>query len=1012
MSKGIKSLAKNLQGMGRGGDKILAHIMPEEAAMLKRMGGSGTINPHTGLLEFSKQIQGTPLYDPRNKDVHPDLKIRQPIEGTSERMSAMRVDAPVRWASAPNHPSAHLAYITDAEAALLRKADLHGSNIGEEDHVGPAGIPSYQGGGIGEGGGAFGSTTGAGTSGPASDPNGTANTGYSNTGGGGGGGGGGGITSGGGSGIGSIYSGGGGGGSFDLNGPVIGTQPMSIGGTGMGLAGSNASFDTSGVVSYMGGNGNDIGWASQNGFVAPAYTVTPLPQQPQSDMFGVPTLVANAMQSMGTFFGSTVPQMASAAWSAMPSLSIPPSETNTRFNVQPQTVQSEPFGAGIPQSEVDKANAAGFLAGNFSDQNAYALGLTGDAPVPQLSVADASQAETPVIGSTTDKPYISELAESMPSWMSSNEPLFDQAAFDKEMADFRTDVHQQLNGPSSDYLGSESDRAPTYVTASSPFLGSPSPVVMGQGLDLGNQIVGNPLFSDVSVTNPTYSVDVPEMMSLARSYEKSPFGISLASDRTIYDRAIPSLSEYGATFTPDTEGVDMSQDKDFVPQTGIASIPTSSFLNPENKQFFEHFGPSLTQLTPETYQTQWGSSTMGASPYVQSEAQPQTFGSMYGLSVLDTLNADFEQQSQPTARGVADLEEPATRGITIPAQQLPPSTPNPYQQLQPGQVPLYGEAIPYSGPKGALPMTQEQRWTGGGLFSDLEGLYGLPSGYLGKTYGIESGYGENMGSPDRAYGPFQFMPDTARDFGLISDGVDQRADLIQSADAAARLASVNASILRDSLDREPTAGELYLAHQQGATTAVNLLSFPQSPAFDILLQSYSLKYPNDFERAKDAAIKALVGNGGNLTMTAGEFAQQWVQRAEAKPTTLGGQTQYAGLAPTTAAKVRSVSIPQEPPAQYSSLSEVPETEIAQDPNIVSDFLETYFQSNFGGGNGGDNTYQSRSTQTKYPRWAYGDENQTPEPEPTPAPTTGINLSRRVYNPNDFAFVQTSSPAYS
>lgn len=49
---GIHALAQHLQAQGRGRDTILAHIMPEEAAMLKRMGGSGTVNPRTGLLEF------------------------------------------------------------------------------------------------------------------------------------------------------------------------------------------------------------------------------------------------------------------------------------------------------------------------------------------------------------------------------------------------------------------------------------------------------------------------------------------------------------------------------------------------------------------------------------------------------------------------------------------------------------------------------------------------------------------------------------------------------------------------------------------------------------------------------------------------------------------------------------------------------------------------------------------------------------------------------------------------
>ena len=37
---------------GRHGDTVLAHINPLEAKMLKKAGGSGTINPDTGLPEF------------------------------------------------------------------------------------------------------------------------------------------------------------------------------------------------------------------------------------------------------------------------------------------------------------------------------------------------------------------------------------------------------------------------------------------------------------------------------------------------------------------------------------------------------------------------------------------------------------------------------------------------------------------------------------------------------------------------------------------------------------------------------------------------------------------------------------------------------------------------------------------------------------------------------------------------------------------------------------------------
>jgi hypothetical protein len=49
---GLAGAAEALRQQGRGGDTILAHINPSEAKMLKAMGGSGTINPATGLLEF------------------------------------------------------------------------------------------------------------------------------------------------------------------------------------------------------------------------------------------------------------------------------------------------------------------------------------------------------------------------------------------------------------------------------------------------------------------------------------------------------------------------------------------------------------------------------------------------------------------------------------------------------------------------------------------------------------------------------------------------------------------------------------------------------------------------------------------------------------------------------------------------------------------------------------------------------------------------------------------------
>jgi len=48
----LKPMAEAMAKQGRYGDTMLAHISPREARMLRQMGGSGTINPNTGLPEF------------------------------------------------------------------------------------------------------------------------------------------------------------------------------------------------------------------------------------------------------------------------------------------------------------------------------------------------------------------------------------------------------------------------------------------------------------------------------------------------------------------------------------------------------------------------------------------------------------------------------------------------------------------------------------------------------------------------------------------------------------------------------------------------------------------------------------------------------------------------------------------------------------------------------------------------------------------------------------------------
>jgi hypothetical protein len=52
MTENLRSIAEVIRRANTGGDTVLAHISPREADMLKASGGSGRINPDTGLPSF------------------------------------------------------------------------------------------------------------------------------------------------------------------------------------------------------------------------------------------------------------------------------------------------------------------------------------------------------------------------------------------------------------------------------------------------------------------------------------------------------------------------------------------------------------------------------------------------------------------------------------------------------------------------------------------------------------------------------------------------------------------------------------------------------------------------------------------------------------------------------------------------------------------------------------------------------------------------------------------------
>lgn len=141
-------------------------------------------------------------------------------------------------------------------------------------------------------------------------------------------------------------------------------------------------------------------------------------------------------------------------------------------------------------------------------------------------------------------------------------------------------------------------------------------------------------------------------------------------------------------------------------------------------------------------------------------------------------------------------------------------------------------------------------------FGAYEKEYGLPAGYLAKTAQIESGGSPKAKNPNSsAGGLFQQIDSNAKAYG-----VKDRFDPIQSTVGAAKFARDNLKYLSNKLGREPTAAELYLAHQQGPAGAAKLLTNPTALAKDIVGES---------------AVRL---NGGNSNMTAGEFANIWISK--------------------------------------------------------------------------------------------------------------------------------------
>jgi Transglycosylase SLT domain len=136
--------------------------------------------------------------------------------------------------------------------------------------------------------------------------------------------------------------------------------------------------------------------------------------------------------------------------------------------------------------------------------------------------------------------------------------------------------------------------------------------------------------------------------------------------------------------------------------------------------------------------------------------------------------------------------------------------------------------------------------------------YGQSPSTMRKIAMIESGLNPNAKNPSSsAAGLFQQIDDNAAQYG-----VNDRLDPYQSSDGAARFMRDSTNYLAKRLGRAPTEGEIYLAHQQGGGGAYELLKDPSALAVNVIGRERVLK------------------NGGNVNMTAGQFAAMWTSKLD------------------------------------------------------------------------------------------------------------------------------------
>lgn len=180
-------------------------------------------------------------------------------------------------------------------------------------------------------------------------------------------------------------------------------------------------------------------------------------------------------------------------------------------------------------------------------------------------------------------------------------------------------------------------------------------------------------------------------------------------------------------------------------------------LNQESRQAAKALGGSdAPKANPNGNAELWKAVRGEPSAYAGTRSQAALL--LAERSYADPMSAEAYRA---TAREILSGRLPADQ---IAYGARPEPNPVPTQGPNPSEAALArGEASP-RGSQGDY----------AAYFAQLEGQYGLPAGLLDRVWAKESARSTGaIASPKGAQGPFQFTPETAQDFGLTGDTVNQ-----------------------------------------------------------------------------------------------------------------------------------------------------------------------------------------------------------------------------------------------